>query len=118
MAAADLVHGGNLSPVTLQILLALVDNNRHGYGIKLEVEKRTEGTMSLGSGTLYEAIQRLELAGHISEVAAPAGATGDARKRRYYQLTESGRQVLGAELARMEKTVRYAKRKKLIPHPG
>ncbi|KPJ94353.1 MAG: hypothetical protein AMS18_03815, partial [Gemmatimonas sp. SG8_17] len=118
MVAKHLVPDGHLSPVTLQILLALVDNNRHGYGIKLEVEKRTEGAMNLGSGTLYEAIQRLETAGYIAEVVAPAGATGRERKRRYYQLAEPGRHVLGAELARMEKTVRYAKRKKLIPHPG
>jgi DNA-binding PadR family transcriptional regulator len=118
MVTKDLVPDGRLSPVTLQILLALVDNNRHGYGIKLEVEQRTEGTMNLGSGTLYEAIQRLEAVGYISEAAAPAGATGRARKRRYYRLEGPGRRVLGAELAHMEKTVRYAKRKKLIPHPS
>ena len=41
-----------LTPVTLNILLALADEERHGYGIGLEVRERTGGRMRLGPGTL------------------------------------------------------------------
>lgn len=111
-------HDSALTPVTFQILLALADNNRHGYGIKLEVEKRTDGAMNLGSGTLYEAIQRLESVGYISEAPAPPAESNAGRKRRYYTLEQAGREALEIELGRMEKTVRFAKRKKLQPRTG
>lgn len=106
---------GSLSPVVFQILLALADADLHGYGIKLEVEKRTEGAMNLGSGTLYEAIQRLEALGFIAAAPPPPGAPTGARKRNYYRLEVQGRKALGAELERMDKIVRFARRKKLIP---
>jgi DNA-binding PadR family transcriptional regulator len=103
-----------LTPVALQILLALAENNRHGYGIKLEVERLTEGAMSLGSGTLYEAIQRLESAGWVGEGPAPRGEPRDTRRRRYYKLTTAGRRVLQGELARLDKVLNHARTKGLI----
>jgi DNA-binding PadR family transcriptional regulator len=106
---------GNISPVVFQILLALADTDLHGYGIKLEVERRTDGAMNLGSGTLYEAIQRLQAAGLVAETASPPDAPTGARKRRYYRLEEAGREALEEELTRMEKIVRFARRKKLMP---
>jgi DNA-binding PadR family transcriptional regulator len=115
MTPSSAAQSGNLSPVVFQILLALGNSDLHGYGIKLEVEKRTEGAMNLGSGTLYEAIQRLEAMGHIVEAPSPPDAPTGARKRRYYRLEESGRRLLEAELAQMDKVVRFAKRKNLMP---
>ncbi len=106
---------GNISPAVLQILLALTDSDLHGYGIKLEVEKRTEGRVNLGSGTLYEAIQRLEALGYIAETISPTDAPTGARKRRYYRLERPGQEALESELAQMDKIVRYARRKKLMP---
>jgi len=115
MGSNDGIVSGSFSPAVFQILLALADTDLHGYGIKLEVEKRTEGSMSLGSGTLYEAIQRLESACYIAETASPPDAPTGARKRRYYRLEQPGREALEAELALMDKIVRYARRKKLLP---
>ncbi len=106
---------GSLSPVVFQILLALANSNSHGYGIKLEVEERTGGAMNLGSGTLYEAIQRLEALGYIAETESPPDAPKGARKRRYYHLENPGREALETELAQMDKIVRFARRKKLMP---
>ena len=106
---------GTLSPVVLQILLALADSDLHGYGIKLDVEDRTGGAMSLGSGTLYEAIQRLETIGYIAEVNPPADAPTGARKRRYYRLEQPGREALEGELVRMDEIVRFARDKKFLP---
>jgi DNA-binding PadR family transcriptional regulator len=104
-----------LTPVVLQILLALAENNRHGYGIKLEIERLTDGAMSLGSGTLYEAIQRLENSGLVGEAPVPRGESGDSRRRRYYKLTVGGRRALQTELSRLEKVLSHARSKKLIP---
>jgi len=115
MRNSDGSLAGNLSPVVFQILLSLADSDLHGYGIKLEVEKRTDGAMNLGSGTLYEAIQRLEACGYIKECDTPPDAPSGARKRRYYRLRVAGREVLESELAQMDKIVKYARRKKLMP---
>lgn len=115
MISSNTAQSANLSPVVFQILLALASSDLHGYGIKLEVEKRTDGVMNLGSGTLYEAIQRLESLGFIAEAESPADAPTGARKRRYYRLENPGRKALEAELAQMEKIVRFARRNKLMP---
>jgi DNA-binding PadR family transcriptional regulator len=76
----------------LHIMLTLADGARHGYAIKQEVARRTEGAIELGPGTLYEAIQRLEEGGQIEEAPpAHAGpANGQEAQRRYYRLTPLG----------------------------
>ena len=56
-----------LTPVALNVLLALADGERHGYGIMLEVRERTGGRVRLGPGTLYGAIKRLKEGGVIEE---------------------------------------------------
>lgn len=101
---------------TLQILLALADGPLHGYGIRQVVHDRTGGAVRLGSGTLYEAVHRLEGQGMIEEVAPPPDepASGGP-KRRFYALTASGRAALAAEIERMDALVRYARGRKLVP---
>ena len=76
---------------TLQILLALVDGPLHGYGIRQAVRDRTEGAVVLGSGTLYETVDRLVGKGWIDEVPAPAEEPASGGPpRRYYALTSAG----------------------------
>ena len=104
-----------LTPVALQILLALAENNRHGYGIKQEIEQRTDGAMSLGSGTLYEAIQRLERDGLIADAPPPKDAPSGKRPRRYYRILPPGKRALQAELVSLDRLVRYARDKNLLP---
>lgn len=106
---------GHLSPIAFQILLSLAETPRHGYGIKQDIEERTEGAVSLGSGTLYETIQRLEALEFIAESAPPSAGVEDGRKRRYYALTAHGRRALEAELVRLDQVVAYAREKKLLP---
>lgn len=108
MSASPRSDGVDLSPVTVQILLSLVTGPSHGYGIKLDVEERTEGVMSLGSGTLYQALARLEEQELIEISEPPPGAAADARRGRFYGLTELGREALEAELANMERTLTSA----------
>ena len=103
-----------LAPATFQILLTLVDSERHGYAIMKEVSTRTDGAVQLGPGTLYGALKRLLESGLVekgSERAAPG--LGDDR-RRYYKLTKLGLRVARLEARRLDAMVRAARQKKLI----
>lgn len=102
-----------LSDAVFHILLALVDRPRHGYGVILEVEARTDGRVELGTGTLYSAVKRLREDGLIEETAAPPGEDDDPR-RRYYDLTPHGRRVVEAEARRLEELVGMARRKRVL----
>jgi DNA-binding PadR family transcriptional regulator len=111
-----------LSAQQFHILLALVDGDRHGYGIIREIDRRTGGAMRLGTGTLYTAIARLEDLQLVEEsdgrdAAAEAGAAGAKRdeRRRYYRLTPLGSAVLREETARLDALVRLARRKGVQP---
>src|SRR6476620_5567707 len=75
-----------LPPTTFHILLALVDEERHGYAIIQDVEARTAGELRLSAGTLYRSIARLVEQGLLAEVARRRAAADDPR-RRYYRLT-------------------------------
>lgn len=59
-----------LTAVSVQILVSLARGPQHGYGIKLDIEKRTDGSVVPGSGTLYQVLQRLERTGLIAEAEA------------------------------------------------
>ena len=98
-----------LTPVEFHILLALAEEARHGYGIKLDVERRTEGRITLGSGTLYVAIQRLKREGLIMGSRRKATSGREKLRRRYFALTDSGRQTLRRELRQLDRVVRYAR---------
>src|SRR5215207_10057089 len=76
-----------LTPVALNVLLALADGERHGYGIKLEVRERTGGTVRLGPGTLYGAIKRLKEGGLIEDSGERTDPAADDERRCYYRLT-------------------------------
>jgi DNA-binding PadR family transcriptional regulator len=95
-----------LSAHVLQILLALADEDRHGYAIMQEVARQSDGRYTLGPGSLYDNVARLLDQGLIRE--ASRRDAEDAR-RRYYQLTSSGRGALAAEIARLEAQFRKAK---------
>lgn len=103
-----------LTPRVFHILLALVDEEQHGYRIMKEVEERSGGKVRIGPGTLYEAIQRLVKNRLIVESSERPDAKMDDQRRRYYKLTEFGRQVLRAEADRLDSLVDYARTKNLI----
>jgi DNA-binding PadR family transcriptional regulator len=108
-----------LPPATFQILLALVDDERHGYAIMKEVDERTDGTLRIGPGTLYGTLKRLLEAGLVEEGVERADPELENERRRYYRLTRFGLAVARAEARRLESMVRAARRKKLIgPRPA
>lgn len=106
-----------LTSVALNVLLALADEERHGYGIMLEVQERTEGKMKLGPGTLYGAIKRLNENGLVEASGDRGEHKGDDERRRYYRLTGFGREILAAEVARLESLVHAARKKGAFPLP-
>jgi DNA-binding PadR family transcriptional regulator len=93
----------------LHIMLALADGARHGYAIKREVERRTDGAIRLGPGTLYEAIQRLEEGGLIEETTDVEPANGQEAQRRYYRLTDRGWSSLRTEIRALGELVDVAR---------
>lgn len=106
-----------MSPATLQILMALADTAMHGLAIRDAIAERTGGDMSLGPGTLYEGIHRMLRDGWVEEATDAMAADGDGR-RKYYRLTDSGRAEMEAELGRLDRLVRDARARDLIPEPG
>ena len=103
-----------LTPLAFQVLLALADSDRHGYGIIREVDTRTDGLIRLRSGTLYTLLQRLLGEGLILESDDRPRAEDDDERRRYYALTELGHAVLTAEARRLESALGEARRKHVI----
>ena len=107
-----------LTPAVLNILLALADKERHGYGIMQEVEARTGGETRLGPGTLYGSIKRMLADGLIAESDERPDPEMDDQRRRYYRITDFGRKVAGAEAARLAGLVSTAQAKKISFWPG
>ena len=96
-----------LSVAAQHILLALSDEDRHGYGIMQEVAQQSGAKYKMGSGTLYDNLEKLIDQGLVAE--APRRSTKENPRRRYYRLTAFGRLVFTAEIARLEGVVREAK---------
>jgi DNA-binding PadR family transcriptional regulator len=108
-----------LPPATFLILLALVDDERHGYAIMREAAERSDGTVRLGPGTLYGTLKRLLDAGLVEESDERADPEMGDERRRYYRITELGMAAARAEARRLDRVVRAARRKKLIgPEPA
>ena len=88
------------------ILLCLVGQDQHGYGIMPEVLERTDGKVRLWPATLYGSLKKLIEEGLIAESDERPAAELDDARRRYYRLTDFGRRVLDLETARLEELVR------------
>jgi DNA-binding PadR family transcriptional regulator len=97
-----------LTPVVLEIAMALATGERHGYEIMQEVERRSEGRIVLHPGTLYRALARLLDQGLIEELEERRD--GDDERRRYYRLTRLGHAAARAEVERLAGQVSAARR--------
>ena len=98
-----------LPAVTFHILLALADEDRHGYAIIQNVAARTGGELKLGAGTLYRSIQRMLEQGLIIETSQRPAPEEDDERRRYYRITKFGIEVARAEARRMAQLVKFAR---------
>jgi DNA-binding PadR family transcriptional regulator len=103
-----------LTPAVFHVLLALADEDRHGYGIMLEVSQRTNQQVLMGPGTLYGTLKRMLECGFIEECGERADSQLNTERRRYYRITRQGRRAARAEAARLETLVRMARAKSLL----
>ena len=94
-----------LKPVDLELLLALADEERHGYGLVQAIAERTGGLLALDPGNLYRVIKRLLAEGLVAEAAQRSAPDQDGERRRYYRITPLGGRVLAAELERLRALV-------------
>lgn len=101
-----------LSPLSMAILLALADGDRHGYALMSEITEQTGGALAPGTGSLYAGLERLMKDGLIRESDGEEGAD---RRRRYFAITDAGREIARAEAERMLGVLRVAERKKIAP---
>ena len=84
------------------ILLSMVEGAAHGYGMRRAIDERTDGRIVLAAGTLYETLQRLERQGLIRQTERPEGMEDASSRWRFYELEPLGREVLQAEVRRLE----------------
>jgi DNA-binding PadR family transcriptional regulator len=98
-----------LPPATFHILLALADDDRHGYAIIQDIAARTDGDLRLSAGTLYRSIQRMLEQGLIVETRERPAPEEDDERRRYYRITPEGTAAARAEARRLGQLVKMAR---------
>jgi DNA-binding PadR family transcriptional regulator len=104
-----------LPAATFHILMAVAEEDRHGYAIIQDVAARTGGELKLSAGTLYRSIQRMLEQGLIVEAQERPAPELDDERRRYYRITPLGAAVAKAEATRMAKLVKWARGLGFIP---
>jgi DNA-binding PadR family transcriptional regulator len=100
---------------TFHILVALAEDDRHGYAIIQDVAARTGGDLKLSAGTLYRSIQRMLEDGLIVEARERPAPEMDDERRRYYRITPFGTAVARAEAQRLTDLVKLARARGLAP---
>ena len=104
-----------LPPATFHVLMAVADQDRHGYAIIQEVAARTGGEVKLSAGTLYRSVQRMLEQGLIEETSERPAPDDDDERRRYYRITPFGTAVAKAEARRLSDLVRLARASGFVP---
>jgi DNA-binding PadR family transcriptional regulator len=100
---------------TFHILVALADEDRHGYAVTKDVAARTAGALKLSPGTLYRSVDRMVRHGLIREISSRPAKDMDDERRRYYRITPLGREVAMAESRRLAQMLDLARAKGLAP---
>ena len=101
-----------LTPLSMEILLALAEGELHGYALMQRLEEQTGGGLAPGTGTLYAALQRMMDEGLIVE-ADNLPRPGEDQRRRYYRITPQGREAARSEARRMARVLELARTRRL-----
>jgi PadR family transcriptional regulator PadR len=108
-----------LAPIDFHLLVVLAESDSYGYAIKKELAHASGGALNPEIGSLYRMIARLSKSGLVDEAGERVPADGDAKSpghpRRYYSITNLGRDVMSAEGARMRALLDSVEAKHLIP---
>jgi len=104
-----------LPAATFHILMAVADEDRHGYAIIQDVAERTGGELKLSAGTLYRSIQRMLEQGLLVESRDRPEPDQDDERRRYYRITPLGEAVARAEARRLAQLIKLARARGFAP---
>lgn len=102
-----------LKPVDLHVLLALVEGPLHGYALARQLETESEGRVRLLPGNLYAILNRFAADGLIRQAAPEPRPAGDGR-RRYFELTDKGREQLTREARRLDRLLASVRVRQLL----
>jgi DNA-binding PadR family transcriptional regulator len=103
-----------LTPPVFHMLLALADEERHGYGIMQDVARQTNDALQLGPGTLYGCLKRMLAAGLVEESDERPDLELDDERRRYYRMTTLGRSTVRAEASRLASALEAARSRRVF----
>jgi DNA-binding PadR family transcriptional regulator len=107
-----------LSPNDFHLLLVLAEGDLYGYGIKKAIEEASHGMLKPEIGSLYRMIGRLMNSGLVEEAGERRNAQDEGpspgHPRRYYRITDLGRQVLDADASRVQEVLETARAKDLL----
>jgi len=94
-----------LRPADFLLLLALVENEQHGYGLAGSIAEATDNLVRLEPGNLYRVIKRLVDDGLIAPSSRRPAPDRDDERRRYYKLTPAGARVAALEAQRLRQVL-------------
>ena len=97
-------HQKSLPAASLHVVLALLDGELHGYAVMQRVGELSDGAVKMGPGTLYGTLNRLVDDGLVVETTDRVDRD-ESERRRYYELSASGRSVALVELSRLRTLV-------------
>jgi DNA-binding PadR family transcriptional regulator len=106
-----------LPSAAFHILVALAEGDRHGYAIMQDVAEGTAGRLKLNPGTLYTTIRRLLDQGLVVELDERPDPDEDDERRRYYRLSDNGREVARAEANRLQQMLAFARHAGVLRKP-
>lgn len=104
-----------LKPLVFDVLLILNQEERHGYGIAMELRERSPLRQRVLPGNLYRTLNGMIDQGFIEKSPRRNGATERDERRRYFRITAFGRQVATAEAERLQDRVAAARAQRLLP---
>jgi DNA-binding PadR family transcriptional regulator len=106
-----------LKPLVFQVLLALVDGERHGWALVRDVQQRG-GFDRIMPGNFYRTLRGILADGLIEEAPGREEPTEDDERRRYFRLTARGADAAAAEARRLEALVIESRAKRLLTKRG
>jgi DNA-binding PadR family transcriptional regulator len=102
-----------LKPLVLEILLALVDGERHGWSLVRDMQQRPGGRRIM-PGNFYRTLRRMLADGFIEESRKHAARDEDDARRRYFRMTPFGARVAAVEARRLEALVVESREKGVL----
>jgi DNA-binding PadR family transcriptional regulator len=107
-----------LKPADYFILFVLLDGERHGYWMAKEIERLSDGRVRLEAGNLYRSLRRMMKSGWVRQAERRPAAESDDERRRYYDITDLGQQIVRAEVERMRAVVEMAEAQSAVRSDG